>query len=109
MRRRLHRARVLALAAGSLCLLLASCAVTDGGQGYNSNMSIGLGYYAEPWPGDYGGWGPGYRIGPYPGAMQRHEIGRPLPPPRAYRVAPGARPVPSIPSRPRSRGPRTAH
>jgi hypothetical protein len=55
----------------------------------------------------YGGWGPGYHVGPPPHGRERGERGgerRPEQakpsPPRAYRPAPPSREVPSIPSRP---------
>jgi hypothetical protein len=102
---------VIALLVGLNTCLLASCAVTDGGYGYSTDVHIGLGYY-DPWLGydrgygGYGGgWGPGYRVGPPRQIMPRpgFERGRP-PHPGGYRPAPGAHPVPTIPSRPHPRG-----
>ena len=103
------RGAVIALLIGLNTFLLASCAVTDGGYGYSTDVRIGLDYY-DPWfgnYGDYGGWGPGYRVGPPRQIMPRPDFDRGRLPHRGgYRPAPGAHPVPSIPSRPHPRGPR---
>lgn len=96
---------VISLLVGLNTFLLASCAVTDGGYAYRTDVRIGLDYY-DPWFGDYGGWGPGYRVGPPRQTQRRPDVDRGHPPPRGYRPAPGAHPIPSIPSRPHPRGPR---
>ena len=87
---------------------LAGCAVTDGGNAYRTDVRIGLDYY-DPWFGDYGGyggWGPGYRVGPPRQIMPRPDFDRGRPPRGGFRPAPGAHPIPSIPTRPHPGGPR---
>jgi hypothetical protein len=104
------RGAVIALLIGLNISLLASCAVTDAGYGYSTDVRIGVDYY-DPWFGDYsdfGGWGPGYRVGPPRRIMPRPDFDRGRPPHAgSYRPAPGAHPIPSIPSRPHARDPRT--
>ena len=71
-------------------LLLASlyaCLVPD--VGYVGGVYVEPGY-------EYGGWGPGYHVGPPRGGERRAE----RPSPRAYRQAPRSRPSPGIPTRP---------
>jgi hypothetical protein len=103
------RGAAIALLLGLNTFLLAGCAVTDGGYGYSTDVRIGLDYY-DPWfgnYGDYGGWGPGYRVGPPRQIMPRPDLDRGRPPhPGGFRPAPGAHPVPTIPSRPHPHGPR---
>ena len=99
MKNPLTRAAAIAVLAGLNAVLLSACAVTGGGYGYSTEASIGLDYY-DPWFGDEGGWGPGYRVGPPRRPGPRPGAGPGHPPPRAYRPAPGGRPMPSIPSRP---------
>ena len=106
------RGAAIALLIGLNTGLLAGCAVTDGGYAYRTDVRIGLDYY-DPWfdgyggYGGFGGWGPGYRVGPPRHIMPRPDFDRVRPPHRGgYRPAPGAHPVPSIPSRPHPRGPR---
>jgi hypothetical protein len=88
-----------------LLLLPLGCAVGVG-DGYGGNVGIGLDYY-EPFGFDYGGWGPGYNIGPPLGGGR---TGRGNPgrggPGRGYRPAPGGHAMPSIPSGGRSGGAR---
>ncbi len=96
-----------AFAIGIVTVLSSSCAVpVDGGygSGYDNNVSVGIGLdYYEPWGTDYGGWGPGYRVGPYrDGGHYRGAGGRPGP--REYRPVSAGRAMPSIPSRARSGG-----
>jgi hypothetical protein len=103
------RSACIALLLGLNGVLLTSCAVTDGGYGYNTEVRVGLDYY-DPWYGDYGGyggWGPAYRVGPPRQIMPRPDFDRG--PPRregGYRPPPGTHQVPTIPSRPHPRGPR---
>ena len=101
------RGAVIALLVGLNTLWLASCAVNDGGYGYSTDVRIGLDYY-DPWMGDYGGWGPGYRVGPPQRIMPRPDFNSTHPPPprASYWTAPGVRPIPSIPSQPHPRGQR---
>jgi hypothetical protein len=86
-----------------LALLLAigidGCVATDAG--YNGDVDVGVsaGFY-EPYGYDYGGWGPGYFVGPGRGGEQRGGSGRA----HTYRPAPASRHTPSIPSRSRGSG-----
>ncbi len=94
----------------TLTVLLPGC-VSTGGVYYE-----GEDYY-EPYGFDYGGWGPNYYVVPFHDRDHDHERerlhggdhrpttegGRG----RAYRSAPASRPIPSIPSRPRSGGSRS--
>ena len=98
------------IAAGLLVTVWTGCAIApgDGSFGYAGSVGFGLDYY-EPWNEPlgpyYGGWGPGYPVAPYRGGERRIERGHGPGAPRAYRPAPGSRPMPSIPSRPRGSGP----
>ncbi|HEY6483018.1 MAG TPA: hypothetical protein VIY54_05770 [Steroidobacteraceae bacterium] len=91
-------------------LLLASAAAVGAcvsGPGYVGPADADVGYgvdYYEPYGYEYGGWGPGYWIGP-PGRYHDHDRGdhgdhdrghqgRPAP---RYRPAHGGRAAPSIP------------
>jgi hypothetical protein len=80
-------------------VLMNACAV----EGVGVDGSVGVvgydGGYYEPDGYAYGGWGPGYRVGPGRGGYQRG--GHPS---ESYRRAPASRPTPSIPSRPRGGG-----
>ena len=95
----MKRARLTIGLAGALALTaLAGCAV-DGVEG-----SVGVGYvggYYEPYGYDYGGWGPGYAVGPYRGGHGGYSRDRGHAP--AFRAAPRGHAAPSIPSRPRGR------
>jgi hypothetical protein len=85
--------------AGALSLaMLSSCAV-DGVSG-----EVGVGYvggYYEPYGYDYGGWGPGYAVGPYRGGHGGYYRDRGHAP--AFHPAPQGHRMPSLPSRPRGR------
>jgi len=62
------------IAAVSAALLLGACAV--GPVGYDGD--VGVGYYGgfyEPYGYDYGGWGPGYHVGPPRGGERRGDGG----------------------------------
>jgi hypothetical protein len=87
----LLRYSALALAIGLAAALSSGCVV--GGYGYDGN--VGVGYY-EPFDADYGGWGPGYQVGPYRDGGD-HRGGR-QGDAHAYRSAPVSRSMPSIPS-----------
>jgi len=76
--------RALGLA---LLTVLSACLVPDAGY---------VGGVYEPVGSDYGGWGPGYYVGPSRHGERGHEHSSP----RAYRPAPPSRPAPSIPTRP---------
>jgi hypothetical protein len=93
-------------AAGLFAVLLSGCVVPVGG-GYaeDGGVSVGLGVdYYEPFGAVYGGWGPGYRVGPYRGGDYRQERGGGREAPHAFRPAPASHSMPSIPSRSRSGG-----
>lgn len=79
-----------------LALLCNGCVVP--GDRYNSGrISYGVDFY-EPYGQDYGGWGPGYMVGP-PRNGDRHFTTRHFSPsPHAYRPAPLSRPLPSLPT-----------
>jgi hypothetical protein len=96
---------VVALVVGLFAALASGCVVTGGGYGYDGGVGIGVDYY-EPYGGDYGGWGPGYRVGPSRDGNHRVDRGGGNPLPHAYRPSPASRSVPSIPSRSRSGAPR---
>ena len=84
-----QRWRVRALGLLLLTVLYA-CVVTGGGY---------IGGFYEPYGFDYGGWGPGYHVGPPRGGERRPAQSSP----HAYRPAPPSRPTPSIPTRSRGR------
>lgn len=93
------RCSAIVLVLGLFTVLLSGCVVPGDGYGYDTSarIGIGLGYY-EPYGAYYGGWGPGYRVGPIHGDNYRPDRGgRPIP--HTYRAAPATRPVPSIPAR----------
>jgi hypothetical protein len=87
--------------AGALSLAaIAGCAVD--GVGVNGTVGVGyVGGYYEPYGYDYGGWGPGYAVGPYRGGHGGYVRDRGHAP--AFRPAPRGHSMPSIPSRPRGR------
>jgi hypothetical protein len=95
------RTRCTIMLAGALtATMLSGCAV-EGVSG-----SVGVGYaggYYEPYGYDYGGWGPGYAVGPYRGGHGGvyHDRGGGHAP--AFHPAPQGHPMPSLPSRPRGR------
>ncbi|MFJ2990839.1 hypothetical protein ACIPF8_23540 [Collimonas sp. NPDC087041] len=85
---------------GIFAALTAGCAVSDGGYGgygYSGGVGVGLDYY-EPFGGDYGGWGPGYQVGPFRGGGD-HRGGGGRGGQHAFRSAPASHSMPSIPSR----------
>ena len=78
----------------ALLVILGGCAAV--GVGYEGNVGGAyVGGYYEPYGYPYGGWGPGYRVGPPRGVIHRAP-----PRQRPYRPAPLQRPTPSLPSRP---------
>lgn len=87
----------IALAIALFTALLSGCVAPADRYRYDTRVSIGVGYY-EPYGVFYGGWAPGYYVGPIYGNYYRPYPGmRPNPP--AYRPAPASRRVPSIPAR----------
>lgn len=100
----LLRWSAIAFVIGLFTLLLSGCAVYGDGYGYyEDGVGIGLNYY-EPYGSYYGGWEPGYRVGPIPGGNYRSARGAGRPAPHAYKSAPATRSIPSIPSHSRSGG-----
>lgn len=101
------RRSAVALVIGLFTALPSGCAVTGGGYGYDESVGVGVDYY-EPYGADYGGWAPGYRVGPPRGRRggpdHRGGGGGSRPSPHAYRPAPASHPMPSIPSGSRSGG-----
>lgn len=100
----LLRRSAIAFAIGLFTALLPGCVVTGDGYGYAGNVGIGVDYY-EPFGAVYGGWEPGYRVGPARAGGYRPDRGGNASS-HAYRAAPASRPMPSIPSRSRSGGSR---
>lgn len=85
----------VALGGAFVAFCASSCVGLAGDVGYGGDVGVGVDYY-DPGPVIYGGWGPGYHVGPWrSGDRPRADPGRPAP---HYRAAPSARPVPSIPS-----------
>jgi hypothetical protein len=97
--RRLARALLLY----PLVALPLGCAVTADGTSSLGVASFGVDYY-EPLGYDYGGWGPGYAVGPFRGGGER--VGRRGGPPSGhpFRSAGPGRSMPSIPTGPRPGG-----
>jgi len=116
----LLRRSAISFVIGMLTILSSNYAVADeiyidasscsaAGGIYEDGICIGLNYY-EPYGTVYGGWGPGYYVGPYRNGGNRrndnryrrsgHEGGHSSE--HAYRSAPASRPMPSIPSHSRS-------
>ncbi len=96
-----HRSMRAKIAVSLLCLgSLAGCAV----EGVGVDGSVGVGYvggYYEPDGYEYGGWGPGYAVGPYRGGHGGWNRDRGHAP--AFRAPQGGRSMPSLPGRPRGR------
>ena len=93
------RSSSIVLALAVLTTFLPGCVVGDGGYGYGG-VDVGANYY-QPVGVGYGGWGPGYRVGPYRGGGRPYGgggVGRP------WRGSPGRGSIPSIPSGPRGGG-----
>jgi len=92
--------RLCKYALGIAVVTLLQACVADGAyyEGGGAEVTYGADFY-EPSGYEYGGWGPGYRVGPPRGGDHRHDHpggGRP-----AYRPAAPSRSMPSIPSRQR--------
>jgi hypothetical protein len=84
----------------TLGLLLAGlCACVAGGYGYGGGVGYDAGFY-EPYGYEYGGWGPGYFVGPARDGGRGHGAPRS----GGYRGAPAGRATPSIPSGARGGG-----
>lgn len=101
----LLRWSAIAFVIGLFAILSSGCAVYGGGYGYDGSVGVGIGLdYYEPYGVEYGGWGPGYRVGPSRDGDHRPDRGGGPLPPHAYRSAPASHSMPSIPSRSRSGG-----
>lgn len=122
------RRSAIAFVIGLFAVLCSGCALTGGG--YYDDMGMGFdsydpfggfdpgnpfgGYDAfgnyqpygtyQPFGTYYGGWGPGYHVGPFGQGGYAPFRGDFHPPPHAYRSAGPVHAIPSIPSRPRSGG-----
>jgi hypothetical protein len=97
----LHHTLRAALAI-AIVALLQSCVA--GGGAYYDGGAVDVGYgvdYYEPYGYEYGGWGPGYWVGPGRRGYHRPDGGGRAAP--AYRPAAPSRSMPSIPGRSRSR------
>lgn len=79
-------------AIGLFAILASGCAVTDAGYG---GVGPWPGYY-EPYGAVYGGWGPGFLVGPVGGGGYRGGRGN-FGGGHAFRAAPASRSAPSIP------------
>lgn len=95
----------IAFMIGLFTVILSGCIVPGDGYGYSGNVDVGVDYYQPI--GVYGGWGPGYNVGPYRGGVHGPERGGGQSYGHAYRPAPASRPMPSIPSGSRSGGSRS--
>lgn len=102
----LARWSATAFVIGLFTVMSSGCVVPGDGYGYDTRVSIGVDYY-EPYGAFYGGWGPGYNVGPYRDGNYRSGRGGGRPTPHAYRPAPESQSMPSLPSRPRSRDSRS--
>jgi hypothetical protein len=95
----MKRARGTIALMGALAVVAFSGCAVDGVSG-----EVGVGYvggYYEPYGYDYGGWGPGYAVGPYRDGHGGYSRDRGHAP--AFHPAPQGHAMPSIPSRSRGR------
>jgi hypothetical protein len=102
--RRSMRALIVIASAALVSAALQGCVVGGGYDGgANVDVDYGVGFY-EPYGYEYGGWGPGYGVGPprrgYDRGGRGDGHGAPHP---AYRPAAPSRPMPSLPSHSRGR------
>jgi len=88
----LLRRRAIGCAIGLCAVLLSGCVVADGGYGGGGWP----GYY-EPAGAVYGGWGPGFLVGPVGGGGYRGGRGGIGGGQHAFRAAPASHAAPSIP------------
>lgn len=96
---------------GLMVASFAAVAACVAAGGYDRGASVGYGVdFYEPYGYDYGGWGPGYRVGPPRresdrggrGEARGRDEGHAAPHP-AYRPAPPSRSMPSLPTHSRER------
>jgi hypothetical protein len=93
--------RILLLSTALVAGALTSCVA---GVGYEGDAGIAYSPgYIQPYGYEYGGWGPGYFVGPGRGGDRRGSSSH------TYRSAPQSRPTPSIPRTPRGGGNRGEH
>lgn len=85
---------------------IAPGCVADGGYAYPGTVGVGVDYY-EPYGAVYGGWGPGYYVGPVRDGYRGSDRAGYAPGSHSYRSAPTSGSVPSIPRGARSGGART--
>jgi hypothetical protein len=100
----LHRGLTVAL--GIVLVTLLQGCVAGGGGYYEGGGGVDVVYgadYYEPWGYEYGGWGPGYWVGPSRGGFPHPHAGGGGGRPPPYHPAAPSRSMPSIPSRSRSR------
>jgi hypothetical protein len=90
MTRLLPRSFAMGLLAAVSIALMSGCVAPYPGYGYG-NVAVGADYY-EPYGFDYGGWGPGYYVGPGRRGGFARGGG-----PHAFRGAPAGRRMPSLP------------
>ncbi|MGO9445476.1 MAG: hypothetical protein ACLPXB_11950 [Thiobacillaceae bacterium] len=107
MKRILLRGSAIAFVIGLSTVPLSGCVVPGGGYGYDNGGGVDIGVdYTEPYGAVYGGWGPGYAVGPVRGGNYSPERGGGQPAQHAYRSAPASHSMPSIPTGSRSGGSR---
>jgi hypothetical protein len=93
------RGWLLGVLGAALVMLLPGC-VAGGGGDYDGGVSVSYGAdFYEPFGYEYGGWGPGYWVGPprRGGGWHHRDYGGGRGP--AYHPAAPSRSMPSIPSR----------
>jgi hypothetical protein len=89
---------------GLIALLFAVAAGCVAGGGYDGGVDVGYGVgFYDAGGYDYGGWGPGYGVGPPRRGFDRGRAGHGGAPHTAYRPAAPSRSMPSLPSRSRGR------
>jgi hypothetical protein len=98
------RLSVVACLFGLSIVVLSGCAVPDGGYG-GYDAGLGMNYY-EPAGFAYGGWGPGYGVGPFRGGYSRGGGG--FHGAHAFRAPAAGHRMPSIPGGGRPGGGRPA-
>jgi hypothetical protein len=81
----------------ALLTFLSACVVPGGGYERSAGVTYGVNYY-EPSGHAYGGWAPGYKVGPPRGGDLHPSPAHYEASPHAYRPAPPSRPMPSIPT-----------
>jgi hypothetical protein len=102
----LVRWSAIALLLGLFTVLSSGCVVPGDGYGYNGDVGVGVDYY-EPYGAFYGGWGPGYDVGPYRDGGHGPDRRGGQSSAHSYRSTPASHSMPSIPSRSRSGGSRS--